>query len=327
MLLQQTRVAQALPYYTRILERYPNLRALADSRPSELLKLWQGAGYYARASRLRAAARAIRKEHGGRFPRAVEQLERLPGIGPYTARAIASLAFRAPVLALEANGVRVAARLTGDRGDPAQAKVRARLGAWLAKELPVDAPGEFNEAVMELGETVCLPRSPRCPECPVSLVCSAFRTLADPGSLPRRTPRRPKPHEVAAIAAVHRGPRWLMQQRTEPGLLRGLWEFPGGKQAPGESLPDAARRELEEETGLRVGSLEHVGVIRHSYSHFSVELHLFRAEPRGKYRVTSPARWVTAEEIRRLPLPRATEKALLLLGVGSPEEAQPGQTR
>ncbi|MCI4346308.1 MAG: A/G-specific adenine glycosylase [Thermoplasmata archaeon] len=319
VLLQQTRVAQALPYYVRLLARYPNLRSLASSDPAELLKLWQGAGYYARASRMHAAARAIQQKHGGRFPSSVEELERLPGVGPYMARAIASLAFGAPVLALEANGLRVAARLTGDRADPAVAKVRERLAAWLDHELPPEAAGEYNEALMELGETICLPRSPLCGECPIAFACVAFRTLDDPGSLPQRAPRASKRHEVAAIVAVRRGARWLLQKRTEPGLLRGLWEFPGGKPQRGETLVHAARRELAEETGLRVDRLVPVGVVRHAYSHFSVELHLFRAQAPARHLASYPARWLTPEEIRKLPLPRATEKALSLLGVSPPE--------
>jgi A/G-specific adenine glycosylase len=315
VLLQQTRVAQAIPYYERLLARYPDLPALARSRPEELLKLWEGAGYYARARNLHAAARALLQNSGGKLPRSVEELEELPGVGPYIARAIASLAFQVPVLALEANGLRVAARLTAERGDPSRGEVRRRLESWLTQELPEAAPGVFNEALMELGETICLPRSPRCTACPISRNCIAFRTLEDPGVLPFRRRLPTKPHQVAALAAVHRDGRWLLQPRTEPGLLQGLWEFPGGKPEPGESLCDAARRELAEETGLRVGPLAPVGVVRHAYSHFSVELHIFRAEPRGEIRSGSLARWLNPREIAELPLPRATGKALALLGV------------
>ncbi|MCI4340906.1 MAG: A/G-specific adenine glycosylase [Thermoplasmata archaeon] len=316
VLLQQTRVAQAVPYYERLLRRYPSLRSLAGARTDELLKLWEGAGYYHRAWNLHATAQELVGRQGGRFPRTPAALEQLPGVGPYIARAIASLAFGVPVVALEANGLRVAARLTGERGDVRTAKVRQRLLRFLEHELPREAPGAFNEALMELGETVCTSHAPQCRVCPLGYRCAAFQTLADPGRLPTRRRRPPKPHHVAAIVALERGGRWLMQRRVEPGLLRGLWEFPGGRPEAGESLLAAARRELREETGVRAGTLRRVGIVHHAYSHFSVELHVYRGTLRRASPLPANARWLGPEDIRRHPLPRATVKALRLLGIG-----------
>ena len=332
VLLQQTRVAQAVPFFERFVRRFPSVDALARAPLSDVLRVWAGAGYYARARHLHSAARILSVDRDGELPRTVSELEALPGVGPYIARAVASLAFDVPVVALEANGLRVAARWALDEGDVRTNPVRARLTAVLAEELPADAPGRFNEAVMELGETICLPVSPRCPKCPVASGCRARREMPDPSALPRRGSRPPRPMVRGAVVVLEdaRG-RWLVQRRDDRGLLGGLWEFPGGKIAPGERPVDAARRELWEETGLRAASLTPLGVVAHGYSHFAVELHAFRGRtstatpvlPRGR-------RWVNPATIGRLPLPRATEKVIRLArqaGTASRgSESRPGRT-
>ena len=316
VLLQQTRVDQAVPYYARFLARFPTVRALASAPIGEVLKEWQGAGYYARARHLHAAARSVVAARGGRLPREVPELEALPGIGPYTARAIASQAYGAPVVALEANGIRVASRLTRERGDVRRAPVRARLERALATALPPAAAGAFNEAVMELGETVCRPTDPRCPDCPIAFACRAFRETRDPGAIPRRVRREPRPRVRGAVVVVSERGRWLVQQRPPTGLLGGLWEFPGGKIRAGERPEAAARRELREETGLAVGTLRPRGVVRHAYSHFTVELHVFEGRARAGTRARTGAtrRWVRPDELRVLPIPKATEKIARLVG-------------
>jgi A/G-specific adenine glycosylase len=320
VLLQQTRVRQAVPYYERFVARFPSVRSLAAATRSDVLKAWEGAGYYARARRLHDAARLLVRTNGGRVPRSSEALERLPGVGRYIARAIASLAFGEPVVALEANGLRVAARWTRVRGDPQNGRVRDRLAAVLTEELPSPDAGPFNEAVMELGETVCLPRAPRCPECPVAFVCRAYRELPDPSRVPRRAPRRPRPRVRGAVVVLTDRGRWLVQRRPEGGLLGGLWEFPGGKIEPGEDPGRAARRELREETHADVLGLTDLGVVHHGYSHFTVELHVFRGGPGSRRPVLGPTRrWVTPAELERLPVPGATQKIVRrLMGQGAP---------
>lgn len=321
VLLQQTRVAQADAYYDRFLARFPTVGVLARAPLSSVLKAWQGAGYYARARHLHAAAREVVRRYDGQLPRTVEELETLPGFGPYISRAVASLAYGAPVVALEANGVRLAARWWAETGDVRTARIRYRLSSRLESILPRGRSGAFNEAVMELGETVCHPRTPDCPRCPVRRSCRAFATLADPGALPSRIPRRVRPHLVAAVAVVESPEgRLLVQRRPESGLLGGLFEFPGGKVEAGESVAHAVRREWREETGLRAPAFAAAGSVRHAYSHFSVELHVFRgrmarAIPPRPGRVQ---RWVTPRQLRDLPLPRATEKILDRLRIGLP---------
>ncbi len=311
MILQQTRVDQAIPAYRRFVRRFPTLRALARATGPQVLKAWQGMGYYARARHLHRTARQLIELHGGRWPRRAAELERLPGIGPYIARALAAQAFGEPVVALEANGLRVAARWVGEPGRIDRPHVRARLAAVLARELAGQPPGRFAEAVMELGETVCTPRAPRCPVCPVARYCRLRREGLDPHRIPARRPRARRPiHRGAIVALVRRG-RYLVQRRPLEGLLGGLWELPGGHREGLETPEATARRELREETGLAAGPLEHRGTIRHSYSHFTVELDLFRGPPKPIDAPTPPGRrWLTLAEARKLPLPKATEKAL-----------------
>jgi A/G-specific adenine glycosylase len=323
VLLQQTRVAQAIPYYERFLDTFPTVSALAAAPLARVLKVWQGAGYYGRARHLHAAARRLVATSQGRLPRTVPELEGLPGVGPYIARAIAALAFDGRAVALEANGLRVAARWTREEGDVRRAPVRAHLAELLQHSL-ADAPsGAFTEALMELGETVCLPVRPRCEECPVAAACRARRELDDPGELPRRPPRRPRPHVRGAVVVLTAPDgRWFVQRRAPRGLLGGLWEFPGGKVEPGETPAAAAARELFEETGVRVPRVDPVGVVRHGYSHFTVELHVFRA--RGRPRRARGRRWVSARELARLPIPKATEKVVRLLATTAPDRASRG---
>jgi A/G-specific adenine glycosylase len=317
VLLQQTRVAQAVPYFERFVREFPTVDALARAPPDRVLKVWQGAGYYARAHHLHAAARRVVRERHGQLPSTVPELEALPGVGPYIARAVAAIAFDRPCVALEANGRRVVARWTREEGDVRNPTVGAGLERALEEVLPRSDPGTFNEAVMELGETVCRPVRPDCAGCPVGFACRAYRELADPGVLPTRVARVRRPHVRAAVVVVSRRGRWLVQRRPASGLLPGLWEFPGGRIEQDESAEAAARRELREETGLSVDRLKSLGTVRHAYSHFTVELHAFAGRWSGRdgsAGASERRRWVTPAEFQRLPVPKATEKVAALTG-------------
>ncbi|MGA9839419.1 MAG: A/G-specific adenine glycosylase [Thermoplasmata archaeon] len=327
VLLQQTRVEQAAPYYERFVRTFPTVRALASAPVGAVLKAWQGAGYYARARHLHRAAGLLVARYDGTLPVRVEELEELPGIGPYVARAVASLAYGTPVVALEANGLRVAARWTREAGDVRTARVRARLSQALEGAMPERSAGAFNEAVMELGETVCRPVAPLCGECPVARFCRAHRELPDPGTLPRRRAPKPRPHVRGAVVVLSERGRWFVQRRAPSGLLGGLWEFPGGKIEPGESPAAAARRELREETGWGARGLRYRGVARHAYSHLTVELHVFegtRTTGGDRRPPRSGRRWVTRTELLRLPIPKVTEKILRLLERPAEDTISPG---
>jgi A/G-specific adenine glycosylase len=319
VLLQQTRIATAVRYYDRFLRQFPTLQALAGASEGQVLKAWEGAGYYGRARNLRRAAQEIVRRHGGELPRDMESLRELPGFGPYIAAAVGSLAFNIPIAALEANGVRVLSRYFGIRGTVTKASTQRRLRSALQGWVEKGPSGPMNEAVMELGETVCAPQSPHCPECPLQRGCVLRREGWDPRTVPARPRKRPVPHVSASIAIIDRNGRWYVQRRPGEGLLGGLWEFPGGKIQPAESPIEACRREVREETGWTPTQLRLLGTVQHAYTHFHVTLHVYGARCAASTtgpRTGAGRRWVDPAAFARLPIPRATQKAAQLLSHG-----------
>jgi len=315
IMLQQTQVATVIPYFDRFIRRFPTLRALAGASEQEVLKAWQGLGYYTRARNLRQAARRLAAEAGGRIPAAAAELRRLPGIGDYTAAAIASIAFGEPVAAIDGNVLRVASRLWRLNDPIPGARLKAEVRARLTPLIPPDKASAFNQALMELGARICKPRHPLCTACPVRRFCEA-RRAGETERYPVVPAAKRPPRIRAAVAVIWKGPRVLMAQRRTNQLLGGLWEFPGGKPKAGESLERAAAREVREETGLRIRVLAPYGVVRHAYSHFSVVLTAFRCRllagsPRPK--ASQRVNWVTPAGAHRLPLPGATLKILDLI--------------
>lgn len=222
VMLQQTRVETVIPYWERWMERFPTVEALADAELDEVLKRWEGLGYYSRARNLHGAARMVRERHGGRLPGTPDELRGLPGIGEYTAGAVASIAFGVPTPAVDGNVRRVLSRVY-DLEDPGPAELRDRASGLV----PDDRPGDFNQALMELGATICTPRSPDCGACPVAEWCEA-RRLGVQEERPRPKDRKPVPAETVETAVIVRGDgAVLLSRRPEDGLLGGLWEFPG----------------------------------------------------------------------------------------------------
>jgi len=324
VLLQQTRVSAVGPYYRRFLRRFPNVRALAAAPPDDVLKAWEGLGYYSRARNLHKAARAVVAERGGRLPDTAEELRRLPGIGRYTAGAIASIAFGRDEPVVDGNVIRVLCRLFGIAEDPRAAATREKLWQLAAALLPPGEAANFNEALMDLGATVCTPDSPRCGACPAASVCRA-REHGQQHRLPRRRRKPAVPHHtiVCGIISDGRG-RVLIDQRPAEGLLGGLWELPGGKVEPGESLAEALRREVQEEVGLEVEIGEEVTVIRHAYSHFRITMHAFccrRTAGRARARVGPRVRWVRPADLGQYAMPRANRKLLAAIGAAT----EPGE--
>jgi A/G-specific adenine glycosylase len=258
VMLQQTRVEAAGPYYRRFLERFPDLESLAAAREDEVLALWAGLGYYARGRNLLAAARAARERHGG-LPGSPEELLRLPGFGRYTAGAVASIAFGRPVPAVDGNAARVLARLFLLEGRPEERRVRERLWALAAELVPARRAGEWNQALMDLGATRCR-RIPECRRCPLASLCRARAAGRERRVPPPR--RRAAPRELRVVcAAVVRGGEILLARRPSSGLLGGLWELPSaevGEREPREALRRALARvhRLEGRVGPELARVE-----------------------------------------------------------------------
>ena len=284
IMLQQTQISTVIPYFERWMKRFPTVQALAEAPLDEVLKSWEGLGYYSRARNLHAAAKSVVAEWNGRLPQTAADLMTLKGIGRYTAGAIASIAFNEPAPVLDGNVIRVLSRLTDLPDDVTQTSTKNNL--WqLAEELvPLERPGDFNQALMELGQQICLPAKPMCLLCPLSTHCLA-RQRGTQLERPVRPPRRRTPHYdvVAGIIwakdAVIGDPdgKFLIAQRPLDGLLGGLWEFPGGKQEDGETLPQALVREIEEELAMKIGVGSFVTKVKHAYTHFRITLHAFQA--------------------------------------------------
>ncbi|MBN2085234.1 MAG: A/G-specific adenine glycosylase [Anaerolineales bacterium] len=306
IMLQQTRVETVIPYYRRFLNQFPSLRALARASPQSVLKAWEGLGYYSRALNLHRAAVRIQKESGGRLPRTAAEWQRLPGVGRYTAAAIASLAFDEPAAALDANARRILARVFAYRRRIGDVRSQKELSTLYQRARGRAAPGAFFQALMDLGQLICLPRQPRCADCPVSKACIAFkRGWQD--RLPVRPGRVAAPHVDVTAAVIFREDEVLIAKRPEGKLLGGMWEFPGGKAERGETLPECLRRELKEELGVSVRVCEKILAVQHAFSHFRITLHVFRCDRvRGRPKPIGAAavRWARIRDLTRYPMGR-----------------------
>lgn len=313
IMLQQTRVDQATPYYERFTEAFPTVAALADAEQDEVLLLWEGLGYYSRARNLHRAAQQVRDQHVGEVPATYDAFRALPGVGAYTAAAVLSLAHGLPHAVLDGNVIRVLTRVFAIGEDVSRAPVKRLLQDLADDLLAADQPGRFNEAVMELGATVCTPRNPKCEACALREVCAA-RAAGEPTAYPVSKKKAPVPHHDIAVGLLFDGAgRVFIQQRSEDAMLGGLWEFPGGKCEPGEAPRVACARELREELGVEVEVGEALGRINHAYSHFKITLHAFRCrilsgEPTG--REGQPTRWAAPHELTGYAFPRANRRLL-----------------
>lgn len=284
VMLQQTRVDTVIAYYQRWMRRFPSWKSLADASMDDVLKCWEGLGYYTRARHLHAAAKRMAALPAGQRPSArllaregLGPLLSFPGIGPYTAAAIASLAFGVDAAVVDGNVIRVLSRLFADPGDVRSAAVKRRMQQRADALLVHGRAGECNEAMMELGALVCVPATPKCAVCPLQPVCAAF-AQGSPDEFPVARKRAAVPHLIvgAAVTCNRRG-EVLIAQRREGELLGGLWEFPGGKQEPGETIRECIARELREELGIEVRVLDFLMTVEHAYSHFTMTMHVYTA--------------------------------------------------
>ncbi len=306
IMLQQTQVKTVLPYYHRWLAMFPTVVELARAEQQTVLKAWEGLGYYARARNLHKAAGLLVERHNGVFPKAFEDAIALPGIGRTTAGGILSAAYNLPVAILDGNVKRVLARLVALPQPPA----KAINALWQLSEQILDPqqPRDFNQAIMDLGATLCTRHRPSCLLCPWQTHCAAYRQNLQ-SELPMTESRAPLPHKQIGVAVIYDNDgRILIDRRKQEGLLGGLWEFPGGKIEPNEAVEDCVRREIKEELDIEIEVNERLITVNHAYSHFKVTLNVFNCahlsgEP--KPIECDEIKWVTLDEIDSYPFPKA----------------------
>ena len=306
IMLQQTTVAAVKPYFERFLKRFPNIAALAAADEADVLRLWEGLGYYSRARNLRKGAQAI-VANGGVFPDSVEELLPLPGIGRYTAGAIVSFAFGRPAPILEANTLRLYCRLLGFRDDPRSAAGQRVLWSFAEQLVPTKSPGEFNQALMDLGATVCTPTEPRCDECPVASYCLALAEQAQ-SKIPAAK-RRPEITETReAYVAIESAGRFLIYRRPEGQRWAGLWDFPRFElDVSATKFERKTRSHLEgriaTDFGPRVSITERLAQFKHSVTRFRITLDCWLAETNehNDLTTTHPTEWVAPSEFANFP--------------------------
>ncbi|MDY7036449.1 MAG: A/G-specific adenine glycosylase [Thermodesulfobacteriota bacterium] len=314
VMLQQTQVSKVVPYFNRWMKLFPDPVAVAEADEDLLLLLWEGLGYYSRVRNIKKAAGQIVQEHNGRIPREEKALQTLPGIGGYTAAAILSLAFNEDVAALDGNGKRVVARMR-DMDQPVNTSesmkaMKQTLNTWL----PRGQSREFNQAIMELGATVCTPLRPQCEICPVSAFCCAFRngTVLDRPFQNRRTS---SVKVNAAVGIFVDDGKVFIQKRPPNGLMASLWEFPGGIMEEKESPEECLRRELLEELGVHVRAVKKLPVIWHAYTKFRVRLHAYTCElcPPGQkivLRTAVEGQWILMGELDNFAFSSANRRLI-----------------
>lgn len=311
VMLQQTRVDTVRPYFERWVRRFPTLEALADASLDEVLKEWEGLGYYSRARNLHRAVREVRDRYGGRIPDHPETFRSLPGVGRYTAGAVMSIAYGREEPVVDGNVRRVYARWM-DASQPSEPEL------WsLASRIVVgDRPGCINQAVMELGATRCTPRNPRCDECPVASFCAA-RTAGTQHERPERRRRAPLPQESRVAAVIEQEGRFLLARRPTRGRLGGMWEFPGGLMNAGEGAVQALPRVLGNSLGIVVEPQRALQPIAHVFTHVRVMYHpvvsaLIRGDPVAA--AYDDVRWLAADELDSVALPRAQQRIAAMIG-------------
>ncbi len=310
IMLQQTTVNTVIPYYQKWINIYPTIADLSKASIEKVLKVWQGLGYYQRAKNLHKAAQIICVEHGGKVPRNPEELRKLPGFGPYTTGAVASIAFDLPCTIIDANVRRVVMRLLALKGY-ADTSQDQRIEEFLQKTIPPKNAGTFNQALMELGALICRNRGPLCLLCPVKAHCAAYEKGIQE-IIPQPKKRVTQDLEVA-IGILQRGNKYLIQKRPSKGLLADLWEFPGGKIEKGETPQEALKRELKEELDIDITSSRHFMNVQHFYTQFRVKLHVFHCLSRSYPQAHALRKWLPINKLNEYPMPSGSAKIVARL--------------
>lgn len=311
IMLQQTRVDQATPYYERFVNRFPTVYDLAEADQQEVLKVWEGLGYYSRARHLHDAAKLVVEEFDGRVPDSWKEINKLKGVGPYTAAAVLSIAYQKRHAVVDGNVIRVLSRYYGIEDDVRSTKTKNTIQDYADELISEDRPGDFNQALMELGATVCTPANPDCANCPLQAGCVAHKT-ARTEEIPYKSPAKKRPHHQIGVGIIfNEDNEVLIALRPEDAMLGGLWEFPGGKQEPDEAMEDTVQRELKEELGIDVSIRKPFMKLDHAYSHFKITMHAYLCdlesgapEPKSSQEI----RWISINELEDYPFPKANRR-------------------
>ena len=311
IILQQTQMETGISYYNKFIARFPNIGDLAKADQEEVYSIWQGLGYYNRAKNLHKTAKIISKELNGKIPSTVVELEQLPGIGPYIAAAIASIAFGEKVAVVDGNVLRVMTRFFGIKDDIGDQKTKVKIQGRLNQVIkPLDPPS-FNQGLMELGALVCLPKTPQCNQCPINEMCYA-KNMNEIEKLPVKKKKPPTPHYTIVIGIIKNNDnKLLITKRKKDQLLGGLWEFPGGKVNDSETLDQALFREIKEEVNLDIHSISFLCKVNHAYSHFKITMHAYICQTNQyqNLRLSSADdfRWVTQNQLDQFAFPKANK--------------------
>jgi len=305
-MLQQTQVATVIPYFDRFLRAFPTIESLAQAPLERVLELWSGLGYYRRARHLHQASKIILQKFGGSFPTTYEAARSLPGVGDYTARAILSIAFGVPLAVIDGNVARVIARFQALRGNLHQKNFRRAVEENLEQLLSRRRPGDFNQALMELGQTICLPRGPRCCICPLRTWCRA-RKLGMPESFPEPRPRRASELHHLATAILRRGNKVALVRGLDDGLLDDLWNFPAAFGRTSAQARSALEQKLETLFPRVILRSEATGKLSHTITHRSIRVEFYEANP-SEMTHSKAVRWLALSRLPQAAVSRLARK-------------------
>lgn len=321
IMLQQTQVDTVKPYFTRFVDRFPTIFDLAKASQEEVMMIWEGLGYYSRARHMHATAKNVVENFDGKIPDNWDDIIELKGVGPYTASAVLSMAYQKPHAVVDGNVIRVLSRWLGIEDDVKRTATKNSIQGWADELLAPARPGDFNQALMELGALICTPANPDCEKCPLSAKCTA-RKQVKTDVIPYKAPSKKAPHHHIGVGIIiNKKDEVLIALRPEDGMLGGLWEFPGGKQEKGESIEETTIRELKEELGVDTEIIQPFMNLKHAYSHLKITLHASICKIVGgnpKPKASQKIQWIKIPRLNDVPFPKANRqltKKLMQTGV------------
>lgn len=310
VMLQQTQVDTVIPYYNRFIEQYPDPESLASAQDDDVLKLWEGLGYYRRCHNFIQAVRDVNTHYGGKVPDEPERFKQLPGVGDYTTAAVMSIAYNHVLPVVDGNVIRVITRFYTISDDVGKAATKKSILDRMTRLIPENTPGDFNQAVMELGAIVCTPKNPRCEECPVSEYCGAFQTQTT-ALYPVISKKQKIPEYQVILGLIMRAGKFLIQRRPDIGHLAGLWELPGGKIFENETPEQTLNRKCREELDLQIQVHEKLATASHVYSHFKIHVSVFlcdAGDQKERPLKNQMLKWISSEEIASYAFPSVNHK-------------------